>query len=220
MATLLGVCGVGLPVAGARALDLVAGGYGTAPIEQQEGDTSSLELSQPAPESGMTLDFTPRSDAGLWMKPGGADEPSFSLGLTARGTPETLDRLSLGTSYDALGSGVRSWPPSALTVGGAMRWSDWSLGGGVGRAQVLGEDVSVMSAVLGYGRFSAGIAYGQAGSNQGTAGNVVMLSTDLATWSWLTLESDLAVGSHQAGVDREREAEPVAAGRFGIRLNF
>jgi len=216
----MGACGLGLPSTSAYALDMVAGGYGTAPIEQQDGDTSSLELNQPTPESGMTLDFTPRSDAGLWMKPAGSDEPSFSFGLTARGAPEALDRLNLGASYGPLGTEVRGGPPSALTVGGAMRWSDWSIGGGVGRAQVLGEDVSVMSAVLGYGRFSAGIAYGQAESNQSTAGNVVMLSTDLATWSWLTLESDLAVGSHQAGVDREREGEPVAAGRFGIRLNF
>jgi hypothetical protein len=49
-----------------------------------------------------------------------------------------------------------------------------------------------------------------------------MLSTDLAAWSWLTLESDLALGARSAGVDGEhdRNREPVAAGRFGLRLNF
>ena len=98
----MGACGLGLPSTSAHALDMVAGGYGTAPIEQQDGDTSSLELNQPAPEAGMTLDFTPRSDAGLWMKPAGSDEPSFSFGLTTRGAPEALDRLSEKVSLGSL----------------------------------------------------------------------------------------------------------------------
>ena len=48
--------------------------------------------------------------------------------------------------------------PTALTVGGAMRWSDWSVGGGLGRAQVLGESVDLMAATLGYGRVTAELA--------------------------------------------------------------
>jgi hypothetical protein len=41
-----------------------------------------------------------------------------------------------------------------------------------------------------------------------------MLSTDLVAASWLTLESDVALGSSQA------EEESVAVGRLGVRLNF
>ena len=59
--------------------------------------------------------------------------------------------------------------PTALTVGGAMRWSDWSVGGGLGRAQVLGEDVDLMAATLGYGRVTAELAYGQSESIAGSA---------------------------------------------------
>jgi hypothetical protein len=42
-----------------------------------------------------------------------------------------------------------------------------------------------------------------------------MLSTDLAAWSWLTLESDLAVGTSEHRAD-----EGLAVGRLGVRLNF
>ena len=103
-----------------------------------------------------------------------------------------------------------------------MRWSDWTVGGGLGRAQVLGEDIDLMAATLGYGRVRAEVAYGQSESIQGPPNEVLMLSTDLAAWSWLTLESDLALGARSSSVDgeRDRNREPVAAGRFGLRLNF
>ena len=103
-----------------------------------------------------------------------------------------------------------------------MRWSDWSVGGGLGRAQVLGEDVDLMAATLGYGRVTRRAGVRPVGVDRGPAQDVLMLSTDLAAWSWLTLESDLALGSRSGTVDgeRERNREPVAAGRFGLRLNF
>lgn len=103
-----------------------------------------------------------------------------------------------------------------------MHWSDWSVGGGFGRAQILGEDVGVMAANLSYGSLSTELAYGQSGTGQAGPRDVLMLSTDLAAWSWLTLESDLAVGAGQGSVDgeRDRNSQPVAAGRFGLRLNF
>ena len=91
------------------------------------------------------------------------------------------------------------------------------------RAQVLGEDVDLMAATLGYGRVTAEVAYGQSDvARRARPSDVLMLSTDLAAWSWLTLESDLALGSRSGTVDgdREQNREPVAAGRFGLRLNF
>ena len=87
---------------------------------------------------------------------------------------------------------------------------------------ILGEDMGVMSANLSYGRISTELAYGQAETGQGGTRDALMLSTDLAAWSWLTLESDLAVSTAPGSVDRERDrsSQPVAAGRFGLRLNF
>ena len=72
------------------------------------------------------------------------------------------------------------------------------------------------------GRVRAEIAYGQSQAASGVPQDVLMLSTDLAAWSWLTLESDLALGSRSASVDGagERNRDAVAAGRFGLRLNF
>jgi hypothetical protein len=81
----------------------------------------------------------------------------------------------------------------------------------------MGTDVDLLSATLGYGRLNAEIAFGQSTDYQTTPSDVLMLSTDLAAWSWLTLESDLALGS---APDSEREDHSVAVGRFGLRLNF
>lgn len=223
MAAAFGVAAGAFWPVGADALELVAGGYGTTSTEEPAApvDEDPLRVSNAAAPGGLALDFTPRG-ASLWSKAedGMTATPQFSL--TVRGTPTAVDRLGLVSSYDGLHGAPQGPAPAALTVGGAMKWSDWSFGGGVGRAQVLGEDLGVMSANVSYGRISTELAYGQAESAQGATKDVLMLSTDLAAWSWLTLESDLAVGTGQNAVDRERDrnSQPVAAGRFGLRLNF
>ena len=205
------------------ALELVPGGYGAQPGGSRDASVETGVAADATPPP-LALDFTPRGGAALWARPGseGEDRPSLSFDLTVRaGESDWIDRFGLGTSHDALLTSKDS-SRSALTVGGAMRWSDWTVGGGLGRAYVLGEDVDLMAATLGYGRVQAEVAYGQAESIQGPPSEVLMLSTDLAAWSWLTLESDLALGARGAGVDgeRDRDREPVAAGRFGLRLNF
>jgi hypothetical protein len=172
----------------------------------------------------IALDFTPRSGSGLWARTDADKDaaPRVHFDLTVRsGGADGIERFGLGTTRDALRANSNP-VPTALTVGGAMRWSDWSVGGGLGRAQILGDNVDLMAATLGYGRLTAELAYGQSESIEGPPKEVLMLSTDLAAWSWLTLESDLALGSRSGTVDgeRERNREPVAAGRFGLRLNF
>lgn len=201
----------------AVALDLVPGGYGAdfaAPSgpEPEAGGTLNLDAGQ----AGLSLDFTPRHGAGLVA--GAAAEPGPSLDLVVRGGPTALDRLGLGAEESALYPGNDGAKQDKLIVGGAMRWADWTVGGGIGRASFLGADVDLLAASLGYGRLNAEIAFGQSTDRQDAARDVLMLSTDLAAWSWLTLESDLAVGS-KPDADR-REQQPVAVGRFGLRLNF
>ena len=105
-----------------------------------------------------------------------------------------------------------------LSLGGALSWSEWTVGGSVGRGGLVAGGADLVSAVVGYGPLTASLTYGQgdgsaAGGGSG-AGDVLMLSTDLTAWSWLTLESDVAVRADQA--DDEQEA----VGRFGVRLNF
>lgn len=195
------------------ALELVAGGYGAL----ANGDGTEVV----PPEAGFglpsdaeaTIGFTPRHAVHLWSRDvvdgsepltfefevGAQDDGGERLGLTRPDGPEWL-------------RGGRS--VGGLSIGGAMRWSDWTVGGGYGRMALMGSDVDLMSASLGWGRLSAEIAYGQASDEQPEPVDVLMLNTELEARSWLTIESNVAVGSV-----REQE-ESVAVGRFGVRLNF
>jgi len=214
------------------ALELVPGGYGAggqgAAGATVPRDDERLAFSNGDGAAGLALDFTPRHGTGLWQGEAGAADadPGLRFDLTIRETPGAMfDQLGFGTGRRTFGNGTDPAGQAGLTVGGAMRWSDWSIGGSLGRAQILGTDVDLMAASFGYGRVTAEIAYGQ--SDAAAAGtttaprDVLMLSTDLAAWSWLTLESDFALGSNPAADrDRGQEREPVAVGRFGLRLNF
>lgn len=205
----------------AQAFELVPGGYG-APPPAAVGDgptvTGALAFSgsNDVPQD-LALDyFTPRQAIASWGGEvgGKAEQPGPRFDLT-------LD-LGKGTAVDRLGLSLpagtarrlQQAPGGSLAVGGAMRWADWTLGGAYARTDALGASMDLMSASVGYGRLSAELSFGQAVDAEETPLDVLMLSTDLAAWSWLTLESDLAVGA-----DRERE-ESVTVGRVGIRLNF
>lgn len=201
------------------ALELVPGGYG-AELEMGNlasvgEDSGRLDLGADVGAAGLSLDFTPRHGAGLLA--GAPEQPGPRLDLTVRGGSTGLDRLGLGAEPSSLHPAGRSGGRGNLMVGGAMRWADWTLGGGIGRADFLGTDVDLLSATLGYGRLNAEIAFGQSTDYQTKPSDVLMFSTDLAAWSWLTLESDLALGSKP---DAERQDHSVAVGRFGLRLNF
>ncbi len=160
---------------------------------------------------GLALEFTPRSAIAFLFgeQSALADEPA-ELRLTLARDPEGSARLeALDGSPGMAGEG-------ALEIGGALRWADWSLGSAYSRTALFGGEADLFSATLGYGPVSARLAYGQA-DGRGVGGDleVLMLSTDLAAASWLTLETDLAMGAPD---DRSRET--LAVGRFGIRLNF
>jgi hypothetical protein len=208
-------CALGAP--GAQALDLVPGGYGAVLASDDQralADAGTLDLATRDGVAGLSLGFTPRHGAGLLDGSGSQDGPHFDL--TVRGGNAAFDQLGLGTQAPTLYPGRRT-DRANLTVGGAMRWADWSLGGGIGRADFLGTDVDLLSASLGYRGLNAQIAFGQSVDYQTTPSDVLMFSTDLAAWSWLTLESDLALGSAPSA---EREEDSLAVGRLGIRLNF
>jgi hypothetical protein len=229
-------CALGATSVGA--LELVPGGYGAGGQGAADAGAPSSDerlafggSDGGAGASGLALDFTPRHGTGLWQGGAGAADadPGLRFDLTIRETPGAMfDQLGFGTGRRPFGGGAEAGGQAGLTVGGAMRWSDWSVGGSLGRAQILGTDVDLMAASFGYGRVTAEIAYGQGDAAAGTAAattntprDVLMLSTDLAAWSWLTLESDFALGSNPAADrDRGQEREPVAVGRFGLRLNF
>lgn len=165
-----------------------------------------------APASGLVLQFTPRNP--LLLLFGEAPEPSpepAELHLWLGESPQLglLGMIDGSPTDPEVGSGGR------LEIGGALRWSDWSVGSSYARTRLFGGDTNLLSASLGYGRMTARLGFGETERQQAPAVDVMMFSTDLATSSWLTLEGDLAVGSGGTG-----ESESLAVGRLGFRLNF
>ena len=160
---------------------------------------------------GLALEFTPRSAiAFLFGDQAGLSEEPAELRLT-------LARDATGAArWDALDASADLPGAGALEIGGALHWSAWSFGSAYARTSLFGGEADLVSASFGYGPVSARLAYGQSdGTGTGGALDVLMLSTDLAAASWLTLETDLAMGAPD---DRSRDT--LAVGRIGIRLNF
>jgi hypothetical protein len=160
----------------------------------------------------MVLDFTPR---GGLTAPGRAEEqPRLRLELDiAGGAVDQNDPLAVGPETRPSWLADPQAKLGALSIGGALRWSDWSLGGGFARTALFGGEADLMSASVGYRSLTASLSYGQAQRSDLAPLGVLMLSTDLAASPWLKLESNLAVGS-------DRTSDSVAVGRVGIRLNF
>ncbi|MEK0081841.1 hypothetical protein [Benzoatithermus flavus] len=205
------------------ALELVPGGYGAVGSEAVPDRTFDGQpgIGRDDAGSGLSLDFTPRYAAGSsWSSTHDeADLGGPRFDFTIDFDPgDRFEQLGLSAGRSTLYPRNRRTGQTSLSVGGAMRWSGWSLGGGYGRSQFMGTDVDLLSASIGYGRLSAALAFGQPAVGSQTAPHdVLMLNTDLAAWSWLTLESGIAVGSVPSA---EREDQPVAVGRIGVRLNF
>lgn len=193
----------------AMALELVQGGASEAPAPAVAAEAPAGEGEAP----GISLDFNARHGGGG----SAAEAPTLQFDFTVRGGDGGLNLLGLGPDGTPVHAGGRGDGRSSMVVGGALRWAGWSVGGGLGRAEFLGRDVDVLSASVGFGRLNAELSLGQSAEYQNGRNDVMMLSTDLAAWSWLTLESDLALGS---GATAERQETSVAAGRVGLRLNF
>ena len=163
----------------------------------------------------MIMEFTPRGGSSL-LPDGGEQEPlprmRFDMSMAAT-SPDRLEELGLSANRQPSWLADPSRPPVSLTIGGALHWSNWMVGGAFARASLLGGQADLMGPVVGYGPLVANLSIGQADRVDQQPLDVLMLSTDLAAWSWLTVESNLALGS--AG-----DKDEVAVGRLGVRLNF
>jgi hypothetical protein len=208
----------------ARAVELVTGGYGIDPAAALAGDAPAAPGSDPggaswtvgADGSSVVLGFTPRGSGAFGAGRGAGDAPKLRFELGVAAGPG-------GWDAGAVAGDRPSWlagdDPAAglgeLSVGGALRWSEWSLGGGYARTALLGGEADLFSATVGRGAWSAtlGLGEAEAAGRDAPPLDVLTLSADFAAWSWLSLGSDVAVGSGD-------EAESVAVGRLGVRLNF
>jgi hypothetical protein len=164
--------------------------------------------------AGLRLGFTPRNPLSLiFGSTDEAEDASAELELSVSRDGVQAERFAaLQTGAGAVEAGAA---PRTLEIGGALRWADWVVGSGYTRARLFGGDADLVSATLGYGPVRAQLALGQAGGRAADDLEVLMLSTDIAAWSWLTLESDLALGAGERRTD-----ETQAVGRLGIRLSF
>jgi hypothetical protein len=178
----------------------------------QPADVSAEQFTASRESAALSLGFTPRNPLTLLFpdaQPTLAEQAELRLSV-ARDDASRF--TALGTAEAPSGS---STVTGALEIGGALHWSDWTVGSGYARAPLFGGDADLVSASLGYGPIEAKLSYGQSTRAQADTLDVLMLSTDLAAWSWLTLETDLAVGASQ-----DRTDESLAVGRLGVRLSF
>jgi len=194
-------------------MDMVSGGYGSDVQSYAPNSTLAMRnrsFASTAGSSSMALEFTPRASGLLFSQPSAdadASELSFSFDFQrAYGRTLRFDSIGLG--------GSATGPTEGLALGGALRYEDWQVSGSLGRANLLGNAADVVAAGIGYGPLNARLVYGSVPETTGgTEGDVLMFSTDLAAWSWLTLQGDVAVSDTLAD-------EPLTIGRVGIRLNF
>jgi hypothetical protein len=234
----LPLCAAGLLLAATspaavHAAEFVAGNYGPAltggaALEAAEPTAADQDAAAAGDDSSSSsavlFDFTPR---GADLPDLGGDSPRLRFELGVGGQEAApgggLDALGLGGSagpawLDETGGSAEQQQPR-LSLGGALLWSGWTVGGGFARTNLAGGAAAdLVSATVGYGPLTASLAIGQADGPEQQSRDVLMLSTDLSAWSWLTLESDVALGD---SADRdEAGGESVAVGRLGVRLNF
>lgn len=224
ISSLMLACAVSLGAASTTAaMELVPGGYGVAVVDSAPTpnlvmQTRSFQSS--AGFSGLTLDFTPRASGSLFGPTTALDDEgvvSFSLGLQdGYGEKLRLGTIGLGAADRLSGIDRLANDPdttAGLALGGAFSLNEWQVTGAVGRSSLLGENADLFAAGIGYGPVNARLVYGYVPRAGAAAGDLLMLSTDLAAWSWLTLEGDVAVSDSLA-------TDPLTVGRIGVRLNF
>ena len=143
---------------------------------------------------GVSFGFTPRG--------GGGEKLRFDLSA-APAEPAAQPRAVVGGGRQD------------FILGGALVWNDWRFGSSVIRLDTDGFESELLGAGVGYGNVTARLALGELPAQKGEGRSAMLLSTDLAAWSWLTVEGDLAL----TGAD-DGHAERAALGRLGLRLNF
>lgn len=207
LTTALGLVGLGH----ARADELVAGGYEAGADAAMPA--TDLELSESFEASGSgapasEMAFTPRASGSLFALDDG-DAADADFHLTVKGHESWMDGSRLG-KLGLIEGDVGT--ESDLMIGGGLGYDAFEIIGGLGRATMMGTDADLLAAGVAYGPLSARLVVAQTVEPEDPR-DVVMFSTDLAAWSWLTLQGDVAFSE-------TLEREPLTVGRVGFRLNF
>jgi len=171
----------------AAAADLVAGGY------VGHSDEPAADSERPGT---MSFGFTPRGSA--------TDRLRFDLTAAPL---EVAPEPRAATSLDGGDDG--------FVLGGALVWNDWTFNSTMQQLSEGRFQTELVGAGVAYGGVAARLALAETETPVGETRSTMLLSTDLAAWSWLTLEGDLAFTGRSEG-----RPDGDAAGRFGIRLSF
>ena len=204
-------------VTGAQAAGLRAGGVLT-----EGGEVVLLPELPRGPAAGpglatgeLRFGFTPRAGSSLLLEAG--EQAGRGLGLEIGVAPAgaalgRLDGLGLTTLPRPFGAPADD-SGGGLSIGGALAWSGWTVGGTYATGVVAGSQLDLWTGRVGYGPVTARLGYGQEATLGRVERELWLFGTDLVTGSWLTLEGDLAVTTRP-------DREPDTVGRIGLRLNF
>ena len=159
--------------------------------------------------------FTPRAGSNLLLEAG--EQPGRGLGLEIGVAPAgaawgRLDGLGLATLPRPFGAPADD-SGGGLSIGGALAWSGWTVGGTYATGVVAGSQLDLWTGRVGYGPVTARLGYGQEITVGRADRELWLFGTDLAAGSWLTLEGDFALTTRP-------DREPDTVGRIGLRLNF
>lgn len=193
-----------LAAAPAGAADLKLGGY----VASSAADGAEAPLAAsglPAPDTGgMTMTFTPRG-SGSFYGTAPAEGLAFEMGLD--------NHWASTRRLDAMGFDYDREDKDEMMVGGALLLDDVRLTGGIGRTKLFGAKADLVAAGFTYGPLSARVLLGEGEDTRVAERDIMVLSTDLKPWSWLSLQGDVAV-TDQVGSERQ------AIGRLGVELHF
>ncbi len=220
LASILLALGAVLAVdAGAQAAGLRAGGVLTGGSEQRlaaagRASSGSAVLDQGLSGPELRFGFTPRAGGSLLVDAGeAADAGSLGLQLGLAAGTAGLGRLEGLGLVPRLASPGTDAATDGLAIGGALAWAGWTLGGSYTFGALSGAGLDLWTGQVGYGPVTARLGYGQEVAVGRLERQLWLFGTDVATWSWLTLEGDVAVTA-------QPDREPTTVGRLGLRLNF
>ena len=193
-----------LAAAPVGAAELKLGGYVASPAGDKDASLAVKDL--PGPDTGaMTMSFTPRGSGSFYGSGESAEGLSFAMGLDSHwASTQRLD--AMGFDYDREDK-------DEMMLGGALLLDDVRLTGGIGRTKLFGAKADLIAAGFTYGPLSARVLLGEGEDTTVAQRDIMVLSTDLKPWSWLSLQGDVAV-TEQVGSDRQ------AIGRLGVELHF